>query len=399
MLLFKIVLDIFFSIRPSCFVVGCKSGYGGTRGVHVFKVPAKASDTVRRLWIQNIPKRRDRDFDFKTCYVCEKHFHEEFIIKKIVINATLNLVVDRKRWTLTPNAKPTNFRNASIPSYLESCPRGRPPPVTRKLRTPKVKTATGQRMLTNYEATCETPFDVISDGMKIQLPNQWSATEVSNGITFNKLVRVPSADVETFITERFLYVSKDPPTSQVKIRGKVVNVHLPVIDSEDNFEKCIRIVDELKICAGAGTFGIFRKQTGAFCCGNIWFSSNCDSVTESKSCSSCLNLRQILVKSAATLIKNIRQNNETRAIRNKTCIQKIRKKCAARLRKLNKLRKRNRFLEAEFKSLKAQFRSVELSSIKDTIERSELLTPQLKLALKTAASHQKAKGPSGRRYT
>lgn len=87
--------------------------------MHLFKISNKASVETKNKWCRNIPKRQDKAFDFKTCYVCDAHFEDHFIQKDNVINAELNLVVPRQTWKLTDDAVPTKFFNLGLPRYLE----------------------------------------------------------------------------------------------------------------------------------------------------------------------------------------------------------------------------------------------------------------------------------------
>lgn len=98
----------------SCCVPGCKSNYGNSSHISVFKFPK--DETLRLEWIKKI-HRADFVVNDKTV-VCINHFEPRFIVKEDVF-PVLNgepIRVPRKIPKLTDDAYPTIFPNQ--PAYL-----------------------------------------------------------------------------------------------------------------------------------------------------------------------------------------------------------------------------------------------------------------------------------------
>ena len=76
---------------PSCFVPGCKNGYGKNsyKGNHFFRPPRDEDQFVK--WARAIP-RKDKCLTPKS-YICQVHFSDDLILKvdSFVVN---NVLVD-----------------------------------------------------------------------------------------------------------------------------------------------------------------------------------------------------------------------------------------------------------------------------------------------------------------
>lgn len=112
---------------PTCFVPGCRTGYGQSKGVHLFSPPSDKMEFQK--WVQAIP-RKDKELTRK-CYVCYCHFSEEMIIKVDTFNINGETVqLPRSKWKLKPGAVPHIFPN--LPKYLSKPIKNRKPPSDRK---------------------------------------------------------------------------------------------------------------------------------------------------------------------------------------------------------------------------------------------------------------------------
>ena len=112
---------------PSCFVVGCKSGYN-SKSAHLFRAPKTAD---KALWLRNIPKRQNVDFDLSKSVLCDKHFDSSLIKSNqrtiIIINGEEVPLPTRLKLTLVETAVPTLFSNEKLPSYYDKkCSRKAP---------------------------------------------------------------------------------------------------------------------------------------------------------------------------------------------------------------------------------------------------------------------------------
>lgn len=357
-----------------------------------------ASTDTKRLWIKNIPKRQDREFDFGKCYVCFKHFEEKFLVKTTVINSVLNIVVNRKKWTLTPDAVPTIFESSRIPTYLSKVSKPRRPPLERKAP----RTIENSKICVQAEQLeGEDTFNVtaaLKDGFEIPLPTDWTFKLEVPYVTFTKLTEMNSEIVKSFFVERCVRLS-DQNRTELLIRGIHVEYSLPQVRSMEDLIECIQVADSIQLCSGAGQFGMFEKFPGAFLCAKVWFSSNCRGVTDKDICMECKDLQTLMRKDADRILKEARRdcNRERQNISQEASqVHKLRKRGKRNLQRLTRAQKKNTLLKAECKAWRTKFRTSEIKCLNDAIDKTEL-TPKQKLAFKTAVSLQKAKGVSGRR--
>ena len=89
---------------PTCFVSGCTSGCRGNSEKRKFFKPDSESCTI--LWEKVIP--HDGNFT-ATSRVCDKHFHDDDIIKEeFIINLPNGQkhVIETDRWILKPGSQP-----------------------------------------------------------------------------------------------------------------------------------------------------------------------------------------------------------------------------------------------------------------------------------------------------
>lgn len=193
---------------------GCKTGYSGQRGYHLFKISKKASVETRNLWSRNIPKRVDKEFNFKTCFICDGHFEEHFIQKTNVLNVQLNITVPRKTWKLTDDAVPTKFLNLGLPSYLETKATRRRPSLTRK--TPSINSKSKTLLTTNKNltatvptgeqigSTAQEPSSICLSDFNQPLPTQWMKQYRDKEMIVSKLVLQSVCAMEHNVVERKL---------------------------------------------------------------------------------------------------------------------------------------------------------------------------------------------------
>ncbi|KAG8179471.1 hypothetical protein JTE90_029277 [Oedothorax gibbosus] len=94
-----------------CCVTNCKSNYKSTKGVYVsvFKFPK--DERLKSEWMRKIPRQ---DFEpSQRSVVCEKHFHDDCIIRydEILRNGEI-CRFQRKNPKLKPGSIPTIFLDA-----------------------------------------------------------------------------------------------------------------------------------------------------------------------------------------------------------------------------------------------------------------------------------------------
>jgi hypothetical protein len=104
---------------PSCFVPGCRAGYGhdkhSSEKKHYFRLPRDQNLFCK--WMKAIP-RQDLPLTEKRS-VCDLHFSEDFIIKCDKFNIQGKTIeLPRKNWRLQPDAIPHTFPN--LPSFFTS---------------------------------------------------------------------------------------------------------------------------------------------------------------------------------------------------------------------------------------------------------------------------------------
>lgn len=88
---------------PTCFVLGCRTACGQSKGVHLFSPPSDKSEFQK--WVQGI-HRKNKELTRK-CYVCYCHFSEEMIIKVDTINIHGETVqLPRSKWKSKSGAVP-----------------------------------------------------------------------------------------------------------------------------------------------------------------------------------------------------------------------------------------------------------------------------------------------------
>jgi len=132
---------------PGCFVYGCKTGYKGQSGFHIFGVPTPAGKkfpdpTIREAWITKLKRvRSDVTFDptNKGHKVCSLHFRETDIVKEdtFIIQGD-KVTIPRLKWRLTDSAVPSVFD--SIPSHMmRKSPKKRRNPEERRVETVEKK--------------------------------------------------------------------------------------------------------------------------------------------------------------------------------------------------------------------------------------------------------------------
>ncbi|KAG8182237.1 hypothetical protein JTE90_024170 [Oedothorax gibbosus] len=114
-----------------CCVTNCKSNYKSTKGVYVsvFKFPK--DERLKSEWMRKIPRQ---DFEpSQRSVVCEKHFHDDCIIRYDEILRNGEICRFQRK---TPKLKP-----GSIPTIFPGCPSycSEPEPVKRKSRDEKLK--------------------------------------------------------------------------------------------------------------------------------------------------------------------------------------------------------------------------------------------------------------------
>ncbi|XP_069673577.1 uncharacterized protein [Periplaneta americana] len=110
---------------PSCFVPGCRAGYGGKAANKHFFTPPKDKDEFYK-WARAIP-RRDRPLS-RTSSICNSHFSDDFIVKVdafVVNNEKVEL--PRLKWKLKPGAVPHIF--PKLPKYLSTLMKFRQRPI------------------------------------------------------------------------------------------------------------------------------------------------------------------------------------------------------------------------------------------------------------------------------
>lgn len=120
----------------TCCVPRCKSNYGATGNVSVFRFPK--DETRRRKWIKSI--NRDDFAVSEYSRVCIKHFADHFVLRedKMVRPDGSVLITPRKQIKLTEDAYPTIFEDQ--PSYMTTTlPPKRKSPTLRHLEQVKRK--------------------------------------------------------------------------------------------------------------------------------------------------------------------------------------------------------------------------------------------------------------------
>jgi len=144
---------------PGCSHVGCHSGYGKPDYLktHFFKIPKSANEETKAQWMKNIPKQKNRQFNFKTSVLCYKHFEDKFIIKQLFTNYNGIAVLqgEQDRWTLKDDAVPSLFENDKVRSIYNCQARKRKPPTLRSTvpRKKLAKTCENQNLHKNILKT------------------------------------------------------------------------------------------------------------------------------------------------------------------------------------------------------------------------------------------------------
>ena len=93
---------------PTCFVLGCRTGYGESKGVYLFFPP---TDKNRIPQMSTAIPRKDKGLTRK-CYVCYCHFSEEMVgnIHTFIIIGEI-IQLPTSKWKLKSGTVPYIFFN------------------------------------------------------------------------------------------------------------------------------------------------------------------------------------------------------------------------------------------------------------------------------------------------
>lgn len=123
---------------PTCYVPGCKSGYGGKPDKHFFSPPQDEHEFLK--WVKAIART---DFPLtRKCRVCHVHFSDDSIIKsdEFIIEGE-RVIIQRAKWKLRPGAIPQIFPTLpkSKPSKARKLPARKCKKIPDKRRKIRVK--------------------------------------------------------------------------------------------------------------------------------------------------------------------------------------------------------------------------------------------------------------------
>ncbi|CAL8136480.1 unnamed protein product [Orchesella dallaii] len=330
---------------PSCYIPGCKTGNGSSNSknpVHIFRISSKADEHTRQKWIQNVPKRTDKPWDFSTCSLCYLHFEDKFIVKtiKVMLGDIVMVEEPRKKWKLADDAVPTVFANQIVPKYYNrKAPQTRNLPKDRVTPTPMKKmkiidenrnsspTSAPRIPLVSLGNRCYPPPPLkknlsssqvellaIDKLQKLRLPPGWISQrwEDEEGITLQfceVLKDTQSKALPTFYTERSLKISHDNRIIAY-IRNTNVSSSFPGrLSNVDDVENGIRKLSKVKVCGGAKNMNMVTLWPGAKKRMSVWFSEMCTQVIADGEkdgvvmCKFCGELKTELRKAAEEWLK------------------------------------------------------------------------------------------------
>lgn len=358
----------------------------------------------------------DKEFDFKTCFICDAHFEENFIQKINLLNVELNLTVPRKTWKLTDDAVPTKFQNLGLPSYLEGKPTKRRPPLIRKNspthnKTRKLPVTEQDDTVpitppnSSFKNAHERPACCLSD-FNMGLPTQWMKQLENNELVISKLVPHSVQTLEYFIVERRLVMDANGNLTTF-LRGKSYPPDLlgmkSVCATLHDLETSIHVMNSLQLCSGVQNMRMFKTFPNSVKIGSSWFAETCDSLyipnAANDICNGCKDLKVCMTTEAQKLVRTQQSQRPTKKDEKVTNQVRFGQYTTKNLRRrLKRLQVRNNAMKLEQRKLRLKLAKSDSQTLQDVVERADL-NPAFKLALKTSISLEKSRSKTGRRYS
>uniref|UniRef100_T1JNT0 THAP-type domain-containing protein n=1 Tax=Strigamia maritima TaxID=126957 RepID=T1JNT0_STRMM len=304
-------------VSGNCFHTGCKSGNNGSKAekVHLFKCPKGASEETKQIWIQHIPKRDGKKWDFNQHRFCHKHFEDNYIISKreVTLNGVVIASSPLKCWTLTNNAVPTIFANSVVPETYNKQLKRRKSPKRRDPIPSKRQKINSEYDEVGGELISISMQDLIAEKKNFVLPDFTYCLKEENDAI--QILKIGTCREFSFAPiERCILVLSDMSV-KVFIRGKDMSFKFQwIVDSIASVNSFINRIHETQLCNGIEKSvrdkDLSGKKAVEYC--NAWFSPNCELITNDNICNHCKDIRNyIAVNRSRNMAQPIPKRTQT----------------------------------------------------------------------------------------
>lgn len=318
----------------ACCVPDCQSGKQlaaqNPDERHYFKPPS--DERLFQEWGRSLGRTGDKPLT-RTMQVCDLHFDEGDIVKgfRRVVNGKI-IVSQRDWWQLKP---------AAVPSRLlgNGCDKPTPPTTscveTRcQEKSPEANRGDGSK--NNCPGLLLEPASVFTLSKRVQFEDipktfasvratrDWATNMDDDRILFYKLAMSERSVVSI---ARAVIVAKDLSVC-VNSNGRLVPPGLLVanIRTLEDIGGLLNVAGTLRDCSGcpADQFPDITTSHSAVKEGGVWYRKNCTVLAESKTCSECAKLRNLMRQ------RQKRQKNDPSPPKNTATVVKVLRKKAAR---------------------------------------------------------------------
>lgn len=163
--------------------------------------------------------------------------------------------------------------------------------------------------------------------------------------------------------------------------------------SSTQLSALLKRVDSINICPGIGAYNMFSEIGTAYRCGNTWISNACHQLVEDGSvCDTCNKAITTLRKLADS---KLRRSQTLSSGGNKD--KKFQKSTKTYSRSIHRLKSRVISLKSSLKIIQRQFVNSDATLLERAINNELSLSPQMRMAMITAAHSAKSKSKHGMR--